>query len=162
MKKILISLGAVIAIALYAIFGGKPGTVSVAPDITLNETSTAGPTTSAGNQTAGQAPNNPTPTPTKKTSGAFKDGTYTGPVADAFYGPMQVQAIIKGGKLADVKALQYPTDRETSTSISNQAIPILVQEAIASQSANVDVVSGATQTSEGFQQSLAAALAMAK
>lgn len=92
----------------------------------------------------------------------FKDGAYTGPAVDAYYGLVQVKATITNGALADVAFLQYPNDRQTSREISAQAIPMLIQEAIQAQSASVDIISGATQTSEGFVQSLGAALAQAR
>lgn len=113
----------------------------------------------------------PTPTPTRtptppppapKPVGQYKDGQYTGPVTDAYYGLVQVKAIISGGKITDVQFLQYPNDRSTSQEINGQAMPYLTQEAISAQSANVDIISGATQTSEAFIQSLIAALAQAK
>src|SRR5581483_10905733 len=88
----------------------------------------------------------------------YRDGTYTGDVADAFYGPMQVRALIKNGRISDVEFLQYPHDRQTSIEISRQSMPILAQEAIRSQRAKVDIVSGATQTSDAFVQSLQSAL----
>lgn len=69
---------------------------------------------------------------------------------------------MSGGELTDVKILAYPNDRSTSVRINGAALPKLVQEAISSQNAQVDIVSGATQTSQGFQQSLASALAKAK
>ncbi len=97
---------------------------------------------------------NATPTP----RGKYKDGSYTGPVADAFYGPLQVKVIITGGKITDVQFLQYPTDRQTSVEINQQAIPFLKQEAITVQSAKVAGVTGATQTSKAFIESLDAAL----
>lgn len=96
------------------------------------------------------------------TAGAFKDGNYTGPVADAFYGPMQVEAIISGGKLTGVKILQYPNTHSYSVEVNSYALPQLAQEAVQTQSANVNIVSGATQSSYAFQQSLAAALTQAK
>ena len=79
----------------------------------------------------------------------------------AFYGNVQVRAIVQNGRLTDIQFLQYPNDRDTSRYISSQALPLLRQEAIQSQSANVNIISGATQTSEGFMQSLASALAKA-
>jgi len=108
----------------------------------------------------------PTPTPApaavaKNPAGQYKDGTYTGSVADAFYGGVQVAAVISGGRLTDVQILQYPTDRGHSAQIGQQAMPILKSEAIASQSANVDIVSGATQDSQAFEQSLQSALSQA-
>lgn len=88
----------------------------------------------------------------------YKDGSYTGPVTDALYGNLQVEAVITGGKLTDVIFLDYPQDRPTSREINNQAMPYLKSEAIAAQIAQVDVVSGATQTSRAFIESLASAL----
>ncbi|HTR18501.1 MAG TPA: FMN-binding protein [Candidatus Paceibacterota bacterium] len=112
-------------------------------------------------QTQTQAPT-PTPTPTPKPQGQYIDGSYTGSVADAYYGNVQVQATVSGGKLIDVTFLQYPNDRGTSRYINGQAMPLLVQEAIQAQSANVSGVSGASDTSAAFRQSLGAALAQAK
>lgn len=94
----------------------------------------------------------------KQNTGKYKDGTYTGSVADAYYGYVQVKATILGGKLTDVAFLQYPSDRSTSRYINSQAMPVLRQEAIAAQSAQVDGVSGATDTSAAFRESIAAAL----
>jgi uncharacterized protein with FMN-binding domain len=100
----------------------------------------------------------PSPTPT----GLYRDGTYTGPEVDAYYGLVQVQAIVQGGKILDVQFLEYPRDRRTSQRINSQAMPWLQQEAIQAQSANVDIISGATLTSEAFAQSLQAALQAAR
>ena len=104
----------------------------------------------------------PVPAPAPKNIGMYKDGQYTGSAVDVFYGNVQVAAVISGGKLTDVQILQYPSDRGYSRQVAQQSLPILRSEAIASQSANVDAVSGATQTSSGFIQSLSSALAMAK
>jgi uncharacterized protein with FMN-binding domain len=107
-------------------------------------------------------PSTPAPTPAPKPVGLYTDGSYTGSVANAYYGNVQVKAVISGGKIADVQFLQYPNTHSTSVYINSQAMPYLRQEAIQAQSANVDIVSGATDTSMAFQQSLAAALAQAK
>jgi uncharacterized protein with FMN-binding domain len=92
------------------------------------------------------------------TSSALPDGQYTGDPADAFYGNVQVEAVIQSGKLADVRFLAYPSDRRTSQIINNQAMPWLKSEAIQAQSAQVDLISGATLTSQAFEQSLQSAL----
>ncbi|HUD20710.1 MAG TPA: FMN-binding protein [Candidatus Saccharimonadales bacterium] len=99
--------------------------------------------------------------PSSVPASGYKNGTYTGSVADAFYGNVQVQVTIAGGKITDVKFLDYPQDRNTSRQINSQAMPYLTQEAIQAQSANVDIVSGATATSGAFQQSLSSALQQA-
>ena len=103
-----------------------------------------------------------TAAPKPQSSGIYKDGTYTGPVTDAFYGNIQVQAVIQGGKIVNVVFLQYPNDRSTSVMINQQAMPFLKQEAIQAQSAKVDIVSGATDSSQAFIQSLQQALSQAK
>ncbi len=97
-----------------------------------------------------------------KPKGQYADGTYTGAAADAYYGTVQVQAVVQDGALASVTFLQYPSDRRTSQQINSRAMPILKSEAIQAQSANVSGVSGATHTSEAFIQSLGDALAQAK
>lgn len=104
----------------------------------------------------------PTIPPAPVSTGAYKNGTYTGKVADAYYGNIQVQAVISGGKITDVIFLQYPNDNRTSQYINSQAAPMLKQEAIQAQSAKVDIISGASASSDAFQVSLADALAQAK
>ena len=78
--------------------------------------------------------------------------------ADAYYGIIQIQALVQGGQLTALKVLKYPSDRRTSISINRQALPMLRDEAIRAQSANVDIISGATLTSRAFSQSLRGAL----
>jgi uncharacterized protein with FMN-binding domain len=92
----------------------------------------------------------------------FKDGTFTGNVTSAFYGNIQVQAVISGGKITDVNFLQYPNDSAHSLAINSLAMPNLKQEAIQAQTSSVDIVSGATDSSYAFVQSLAFALSHAK
>ena len=89
------------------------------------------------------------------------DGTYTGQDVQTIFGDVQVQIVVSGGKVTDVRALQLPTDRERSAVISQYAGPMLSQEAIAAQSAQIDIISGATYTSEAYAQSLQSALQQA-
>ena len=184
MKKVLLSVGVVIIFAAYVIYQHLQTTPTVMPAISAPEkivqtpppsstlpaadnsssgqTSTAQPTTNSGAAAPSAPPSaalTPTPAPA---AGQYKNGQYTGSVADAFYGNLQVEAIIQGGKLTDVQFLTYPSDRQHSAQINQQAMPILTSEAIAAQSANVNIISGATQSSQAFQQSLASALAQAQ
>ncbi len=69
-----------------------------------------------------------------------------------------MQAIVQSGRIVAIKVLQYPSDRRTSVAINRQALPMLRDEVISAQSAQVDIISGATLTSEAFIQSLTAAL----
>ncbi len=71
---------------------------------------------------------------------------------------MQVEVTVKNGKITNVTALQLPWDHQRSASISQYVEPILHDEAIQAQSANVDIVSGATYTSIGYARSLQSAL----
>ena len=91
-------------------------------------------------------------------NGRYADGTYTGPVVDAYYGLVQIQAIVQRGQIADIAVLQYPSDRRLSVRINRYALPLLRDEVVSAQSANVDIVSGATLTSEAFIRSLGSAL----
>lgn len=94
------------------------------------------------------------------TEGAYADGTYIGDAVRIRYGNVQVQAVIANGELIEIEWLALPADRE-SEQINGRATPILMQEAIESQSAEVDVISGATMTCEAFMQSLESALEQA-
>ncbi len=94
--------------------------------------------------------------------GQYKDGTYTGSVEDAYYGNYQVAAVISGGKISDIQFLQYPNDNQTSLSINTQAMVYLKEEALQAQNANVDIISGASDSSMAFQRSLQTALNQAK
>ncbi len=95
-------------------------------------------------------------------SSSYRDGNYTGDVADAYFGQVDVQAVIQGGKITNVQFLDYPHDRRTSVRINSIAIPYLQSEAIQAQNAQVDIISGATLTSEAFIQSLQSALDKAR
>ncbi len=103
----------------------------------------------------------PTATVPPASQGMYKDGTYKGPEVDALYGLVQVQAVIQSGKIKSVQFLEYPNDRRTSVRINSLAVPYLQQEAVQAQSANVDIITGATLTSEAFMMSLQNALANA-
>jgi uncharacterized protein with FMN-binding domain len=94
-------------------------------------------------------------------SAKYKDGSYTGDAVDVGYGPVQVQAVIVGGKITTVNFLQMPSDQPHSTDVTNQSEPVLLKEALSVQTATVDTVSGATATTGGFVQSLGSALKQA-
>lgn len=110
-------------------------------------------------QASGSSPTKLTP---QSASIAYKDGTFNGDSVDVGYGIVQVAAIISGDKITDVQYLQMPNDRQHSVEVTNYAEPILKSETLQAQSSNVDIASGATSTSEGFMQSLQAALDKAK
>ncbi|QLJ01343.1 FMN-binding protein [Streptomyces sp. NEAU-sy36] len=84
--------------------------------------------------------------------------TVTGSTVQTRWGPVQVRATIEDGRLTDVTAVQYPTDNPRDQEINSYALPQLRREALAAQSARIDMVSGATYTSTGYRQSLQSAL----
>ncbi len=84
--------------------------------------------------------------------------THSGPVVENPYGPVQVAVAEEGGKIVDVKAVQMPTEHVRSREISEQVAPMLRTEVLQAQSAEINVVSGATYTSESYASSLQAAL----
>lgn len=161
-KKFFLSTFVIVVFTLYALklqFGGRDdGARTIVPNTSPNDNQAVVLPTPI-------ASSNPPPTNKPIASaqpvGKYRDGTYTGLVADAFYGNIQVQAVITGGKITDVIFLQSPNDRNTSIMINSQAMPILKQEAIQVQSAQVDGASGATASSQAFIQSLGDALRQA-
>ncbi len=162
MKKILLSITVIFSFLFYSWHQRTESSdegVVVAPPPSV--TSTPQPT-SAPVSNGPLVTNTPPTSTTAPAKGQYRDGQYTGSVEDAFYGPYQVKAIVSGGKITDIHFLQTPNDRQTSIEINSQASPLLKQEAIQVQSAQVDIISGATQSSEGFQRSLQSALNQAK
>jgi uncharacterized protein with FMN-binding domain len=121
-------------------------------------TPSTGSTGSSGStgSTAGGGGSGSTPG-AKGTAHAPASGRFTGDPEDTPYGTVQVQAVLSGGRLTDVVVLQQ-TDGGRSAAIDAYALPVLKSEALKKQSANVDVVSGATYTSTGYARSLQAAL----
>ena len=103
----------------------------------------------------------PTPVATQSTTSSGVSGTFTGATFQNRFGPVQVQITVENGKITAAKALQYPNGDFRSASISQQAIPYLVQETLQAQSANIQGVGGASYTSYGWYQSLQSALAKA-
>lgn len=81
-----------------------------------------------------------------------------GPTEDTPYGTVQVEVKVQSGRIVDVVALQLPFDRRRSAEISQYVEPILHDEALQAQSAQIDGISGATWTSGGYQASLQGAL----
>jgi uncharacterized protein with FMN-binding domain len=86
-------------------------------------------------------------------------GTFTGPTVNVNYGNVQVQIVVKDGKITDATALQAPSGRNDRW--TNMALPILKKQTLAAQSASIQGASGASYTSYGWYTSLQGALAKA-
>lgn len=92
------------------------------------------------------------------TKRGYSDGTVTGQDVSTRYGDVQVQVTISGGAITDVTALQLPDGDGHSSRISSAVEPMLRSMALQAQSANIDLVSGATYTSGAYRESLQSAL----
>ena len=119
-------------------------------------------TTSAardGSQTSG---NGTQGNGTQGTGGSGTQGTgavtYKGSVAPTRWGDVQVTITVTNGKITDVAVPVYPAANGRDRQINAYALPILKKETLAAQSADIDTVSGATVTTEGYVESLQAAL----
>ncbi|MEU4166785.1 FMN-binding protein [Streptomyces sp. NPDC026665] len=95
------------------------------------------------------------------TSGGSKSTgtkTVTGDAVQTRWGPVQVRVTVKDGKITESTAVVYPSDNPRDQEINSYALPMLGRETLAAQSAQIDSVSGATYTSDGYKQSLQSAL----
>lgn len=113
---------------------------------------------SAGASSTGGASSTATASPSTSTDGTSTDGTWTGSSVATRFGAVQVAITVAGGQITDVTAVHLTDKDGRSVSISDRAAPILRQEVLAAQSANVQAVSGATYTSDGYLTSLQSAI----
>jgi uncharacterized protein with FMN-binding domain len=111
----------------------------------------APPDPSSGSATTGPASTSPP-------AAGQPDKSYDGTAVQTRYGVVQVKVSINGSKITNVSFLQLTADDPRSADINSQAGPLLLQETLSAQSANVNTISGATYTSEGYLQSLQSAL----
>ncbi len=160
MKRIVLSvLGTVIGLVGLLSFKSHGHTAVGAtqlPSAALNRT--GAPATSPGSSSTG-APPDPSSSPTGSASATSKPGrNYDGSAVETQYGTVQVRVAVTGTKITDVSFLQLTSTDDRSAYINSQAGPMLLQETLTAQSAKVDVISGATYTSEGYLQSLQSAL----
>jgi uncharacterized protein with FMN-binding domain len=167
MKKVFLFLTLFFSFAAYVLYVhilGASAPVVLTPEPNKTKTALSLPKYNTSTQNSKSTTSTfPVSTPPPVVNiGKYKNGSYTGSVADAYYGNVQVIAIISGGKITDVQFLDHPQDRQTSIRINSRAMPYLISEAIAFQDSNVDTVSGASFTSTAFRESLSSALAQAR
>lgn len=159
MRRAAAAIG-VTVIAMWLVLSFKSSPVS---RVATPSNATAPDTTvPAGSATTSQPPAGPPPGPggatTSAPPAASATRTVNGDVVSNRYGDVQVAVVLNGSRIVDVKALQMPFDRPRSQDISNQAAPLLHDEVLQAQSAQIDTIGGATYTSDGYAQSLQSAL----
>lgn len=124
-------------------------------------TSTEGALGSASTETSAEAPitgSDPEGATGSGVDSSATEDTLTGDAAMTRFGPVQVEVTTKAGRITDVVVPKYPSSNSRDEQINAYALPILIQDTLETQSAEVDMVSGATYTSEGYQESLQSAL----
>jgi uncharacterized protein with FMN-binding domain len=98
------------------------------------------------------------PAPTSSATSSSNSGTFTGDAAQTRWGTVQVQITVKDGKVTKADAVEYPNGNPRDQQINAYAIPTLNAEVVQAQSAQIDAVSGATVTSDGYIESLQSAI----
>jgi len=157
MKRVLLTITATVAgiVSLLSFKShGHPLTAAGAlPSAGLQPTgTTAPPSTSESRGTPTSAAS------TSSTSAATQTRTFLGAPVSTRYGIVQVKATVTGGKLTNVAFVKLEAFDGRSQEINSQAAPILLQETLQAGNANIQTVSGATYTSDGYVQSLQSAL----
>ncbi len=108
------------------------------------------------------ASNSATPTAAATTAPATPaaiNGTFTGPSVNVNYGNVQVKITVVNGRITDAVAVKAPTGKNDRW--TNMAVPILKEQTLKAQSANIQGASGASYTSYGWFTSLQGAIALA-
>lgn len=98
---------------------------------------------------------------TSSSNSTMKDGAYTGKSTSTEWGDVQVKITVASGKITQITVLKHPTGGK-SDEINSRSLPTYKQEALAAQSANINQVSGATETYKGFTGSLQSAINQAE
>ena len=157
-RAILTILGTVSGLVLLLSFKTHPasstgtGAAATAPTPTATEDSGSGSSSASPGTSSGSAGKS-----TSK-SGGSSTRTVTGNSIDTRWGPVQLRVTLKDGKITKIETLRIPDENPRDQEINSFAVPQLNQEALSAQSAQIDTVSGATVTSEGYIQSLQSAL----
>ena len=137
-------------IVLAATVAGTAGVLAFHPHTAAVQPATASSPSATPQATASA--------PSSSSGSGSGSGTATGAAVDTQYGSAQVRVTVKNGRIVNVDALQLQDRDQRSVQISTSAAPILQQEALTNQSANIDAVSGASYTSASYDQSLQSAL----
>ena len=115
---------------------------------------TATGTTSGGSSVSSGSSSGPAGSSTTSSAAT----TYAGDAVMTRYGNVQVQITVKDGKITAAEVLQVPWNDRHDQMINSAAVPVYNDETVAAQSAQIDVVSGATYTWDGYTQSLQSAI----
>jgi uncharacterized protein with FMN-binding domain len=140
MKKAVVIIFAVAVLGVLGMYFNNQDSSSLASDSSSNSS-----------QSASQSDS-------ELSNGKFKNGTFTGSLAETIYGPVKISVVINGGKITDVNFIELPHNESRSTQISKDAKPVLHQNTLKAQDSEIDFVTGATTTTWGYKESLQSAL----
>jgi uncharacterized protein with FMN-binding domain len=152
MRRVILAVSSTVAV-LVLLLGFKSQS---APSVTKPASASAGSGTSGSSGSSGSSSSGTGSSTGTGTGTGTK--TVTGASADTRYGPVQVKVTATNGKITQVDAIDYPQTERRDQEINSFAIPELNQEALNAGNANIDIISGATYTSDGYIQSLQSAL----
>ena len=142
-----------VVVLLFGYDGSTSATTTATPPPVVS-----GGTSGSTSSSSGSSGSSSSSSGSSGSSGSTKATTVTGAVASTEWGPVQVQLTVKAGKITQVSVVQYPDGNGRDQEINSYALPILTQETTEAQSANINMVSGATVTSNGYIQSLQSAI----
>jgi uncharacterized protein with FMN-binding domain len=146
-------------IVLGATIAGTAGVLAFHPHAPTVASATASAATTAASSASSSATTRSQSSSSGATgSGSGSSGTATGDAVDTRYGSAQVRVTVRNGKIVRLQAVQLQGGDPRSVEISSSAAPILSQEILAKQTADVDAVSGASFTSASYTQSVQSAL----
>ena len=172
MKRVILALtGTVAGVAALLSFKTHspiPASAAGLPSVGLPASSSS-PAASAGTTAGGGSSAPPDPSAGKRAASATRSAapgptvsaataTYTGRAVDTQYGTVQIKITVAAKKITNVAFVQLTAFDGRSQEINSYAAPILLQETMTAQSANINNVSGASYTSQGYAQSLQSAL----
>ncbi|MCM4084381.1 FMN-binding protein [Paractinoplanes hotanensis] len=139
------TVAALVLLFSYRTSTGATGTAAASPPAATGPATTPSPT-------------RPAPSSSSSTNGTTGSKTYTGAVTSTRWGDVQVAITVTDGTITDVQVPLYPSANHRDQEINAHALPVLRQETLTAQNADIDAVSGATVTSDGYRQSLQSAL----
>ncbi len=114
--------------------------------------------TDSGSSSSGSGSSSDSGSSSGSGSGSSSGKTYTGDAVSTRYGDVQVKITVANGKVTAAEVTTVPWNNPRDQQINSYAVPVLNSEAVDAQSDQIDMVSGATYTSEGYIQSLQSAL----
>ena len=162
MRRIVISSAATIS-GVVLLLSLKPHSTATTSSASIStgssqSSSTDGGTSASPSPSTGSASSSASSSTSSGSGSSTSAQTFTGTAAQTRFGPVQVKITVKNKKITNIEVVEYPSDNPKDQQINSYALPVLNQEAISAQSAQIDSVSGATYTSDGYVSSLQSAI----